>query len=84
MFRIMTRTEISDNGAILIATLTCPHCGQAQEVEMLEHACVAVHDCQHCGVRIKTKDGACCVYCSYADIPCPDAQLSAKSCCANE
>ncbi|MCW8916507.1 MAG: hypothetical protein OQK24_11730 [Magnetovibrio sp.] len=80
----MNRSEISDNGAILIATLTCPECSRPQEVEMLEHACVTYHTCIHCGVRLKAKPGSCCVYCSYADIPCPDAQLGAKSCCYNE
>lgn len=76
--------DISPNGAILVATLTCPHCQASQKVEMVEHACIQFHTCEHCGAKMRALDGACCVFCSYADIPCPDAQLSGKSCCYND
>jgi len=80
----MTRTKISDNGAILTATLTCPHCHAAQEVTMAEGVCVGLLTCRHCATQIHTPDGACCVFCGHADVPCPDAQLSGKSCCYND
>lgn len=78
------KTKLSDNGTILNALLTCPMCGKSQEVEMLQNACVTFHTCEHCGEKIKAKDGECCVFCSYADVPCPDAQLGLKSCCYHE
>lgn len=77
----MSQPGVSDNGTIIIATLTCPECGQAQEVDMPENACVRYHTCSHCQIKLHAKPGACCVFCSYADIPCPTVQISAKSCC---
>jgi hypothetical protein len=75
---------VSDNGTIIIATLTCPDCGFNQDVDMLENASVQFHTCVQCQARIKAKSGTCCVFCSYADIPCPTAQISAKSCCYDD
>jgi len=80
----MPQPGVSDNGAIIISKLTCPACGHAEDVEMLENACVSFHTCTHCKTRIQAKPGECCVFCSYGDFPCPSAQLGAKSCCANE
>jgi len=80
----MTRPEVSDNGAFLICTLTCPVCGQAQDVDMPEYGCVSFHDCADCKTRVQARKGECCVFCSYGDVPCPSVQISAKSCCSND
>jgi len=80
----MSRPGISDDGAYLICTLTCPVCGHAQEVEMAESACVYFHDCTGCKTRLQPQKGECCVFCAYGDIPCPSVQISAKSCCSND
>jgi hypothetical protein len=30
--------------------------------------------CTGCGEMLKPRDGDCCVFCSYADTPCPSKQ----------
>ncbi|MGJ0505787.1 MAG: GDCCVxC domain-containing (seleno)protein [Methylocystis sp.] len=59
------------------ATLTCPHCGHAEALAMPRDACVIAYDCPRCGARLAPKPGDCCVFCSYADVPCPPVQ----ACC---
>jgi hypothetical protein len=41
-------------------------------------ACQFFYDCEDCGARLKPKPGDCCVYCSYADVPCPPIQAGAS------
>ena len=55
--------------------LTCPECGSAQEVEMPMNACQFFYECVDCKASITAKAGDCCVFCSYADVPCPSKQL---------
>lgn len=76
--------EIGPDGSILFSTLTCPECGHGEKLEMPPHACQSFHTCSGCGVRLKARDGDCCVFCSYGDVPCPPVQQAAKSCCAWE
>lgn len=80
----MPQHGVSENGAIILSTLTCPECGHSEELEMPENACIYFHTCSHCQTRLKPKTGDCCVFCSYGDVPCPPVQLSGKSCCASE
>lgn len=69
----------------LQSTLTCPHCGCAETLTMPVDACVVVYDCPACGARLTPKDGDCCVFCSYGDVPCPPVQEASggreKRCC---
>ena len=37
-------------------------------------ACQYIYYCKACGQRMKPKQGDCCVYCSYGDVPCPPIQ----------
>lgn len=60
------------------ATLTCPQCGRRKKEEMPVDACQFFYDCEGCGARLKPKPGDCCVYCSYADVPCPPIQADAR------
>ncbi len=64
----------------LDSTLTCPHCGHAETLTMPQDACVVVHHCAGCGVRLTPKAGDCCVFCSYGDMPCPPVQAERKCC----
>jgi len=41
------------------------------------------YDCPACGAVLKPLAGDCCVFCSYADVPCPPIQ-QAKACGGNE
>jgi hypothetical protein len=68
---------------ILTSTITCPECGCSREEEMPTDACTWFWECPACGVLLKPKSGDCCVYCSYATVPCPPVQLAGKGgCCA--
>ncbi len=60
------------------ATLTCPECGHRKSERMPVDACQFYYDCEECGVLLKPKPGDCCVYCSYADVPCPPVQADAR------
>lgn len=53
------------------ATLTCPHCKAEQTAEIPNTACVPFYKCKSCGEMIKSKEGECCVFCSWGDKDCP-------------
>ena len=57
------------------STITCPLCGHVEVEEMPTDACQYFYDCKGCQEVLKPKSGDCCVFCSYADIPCPPIQL---------
>ncbi|WP_299427717.1 GDCCVxC domain-containing (seleno)protein [uncultured Meiothermus sp.] len=59
---------------ILEATLTCPQCGGRTAATMPTDACQRLFACPCCGVILKPKPGDCCVFCSFADVPCPPKQ----------
>ncbi|MCW9023996.1 MAG: hypothetical protein OQK73_04875 [Gammaproteobacteria bacterium] len=65
---------------ILESTLTCPHCQHTETMTMPTDHCLFFHECNHCGVLLKPRPGDCCVFCSYADIPCPPIQED-RGCC---
>ena len=67
----------------LQSTLTCPVC-QHQAVEtMPTDACKIFYDCESCGTRLKPLAGDCCVFCSYASVPCPPIQENGKAACCS-
>lgn len=57
------------------AKLTCPECGFIQDVEMPINACQFLYQCVNCQSILRPRKGECCVFCSYADVPCPPKQL---------
>ena len=54
--------------------LTCPECGTTQDAEMPTDACQFFYECVNCSAVLKPKQGDCCVFCSYAEVPCPPIQ----------
>ncbi|MGQ9578736.1 MAG: GDCCVxC domain-containing (seleno)protein [Candidatus Aminicenantales bacterium] len=56
------------------AHLKCPQCHAVQEVEMPLNYCQFFFECPTCHALLRPKEGDCCVFCSYADIPCPSKQ----------
>jgi len=60
----------------LRSTITCPDCGHAETETMPTGACQFFYDCKGCGAVLKPLQGDFCVFCSYADVPCPPIQLS--------
>jgi Zn ribbon nucleic-acid-binding protein len=65
---------VDENRVEIIATLTCPHCEAAYELEMPTEYCQILLICPKCGEKITPKEGDCCVFCSYADKKCPPKQ----------
>lgn len=66
--------------AVLDAVITCPECGAHHDEQMPTDACAFFYRCAACGSILRPKPGDCCVYCSYADRPCPPVQQG-SSCC---
>ena len=62
---------------ITMATLTCPACGAAQQAQMPLDACQFFFECASCRTVLRPRAGDCCVFCSYADVRCPDKQKAA-------
>jgi hypothetical protein len=71
---------------ILESTLTCPECGHSETLTMPTDACQWFFECPACHAVLQPKEGDCCVFCSYATVPCPPIQLQRKGkgsgCCA--
>lgn len=68
------------------STITCPECGHVETETMPTNACQFFYDCKGCAAVLPPNAGDCCVYCSFADVPCPpiqEARLTggAASCC---
>ena len=67
----------------LQSTITCPECGFSREETMSTDACTWYWECPQCNALIRPKQGDCCVYCSYGNVPCPPVQASGKvGCCS--
>jgi hypothetical protein len=67
-------------GITLKSTITCPECGFMKAEQMAENSCQFFWECLECKAMIKPKEGDCCVFCSYGDVPCPPVQQE-KTCC---
>lgn len=65
---------------ILQSVITCPICGHKEEETMPVDACQFFYACKKCKTRLKPKEGDCCVFCSYGNVPCPPIQQN-KDCC---
>jgi len=66
---------------ILTSTITCPECGHQQSEVMPSDACQWFYQCRQCATLLKPRKGDCCVFCSYASVPCPPMQKDSGSCC---
>lgn len=56
------------------AIIRCPNCGHEQAEEMPTDSCLIRYTCTSCETVLRPKAGDCCVFCSYADTPCPPLQ----------
>jgi hypothetical protein len=70
----------------LTSILTCPNCEHRASEIMPTDACQFFYECKGCGMLLKPKEGDCCVFCSYGDVPCPPIQEArargeAQPCC---
>lgn len=66
----------------LTSTLTCPHCGAAETLEMPTDTCQWFHQCITCDAVLHPKPGDCCVFCSYGTVACPPVQAG-EACCGS-
>ena len=74
------RLNKSHSDIITTSTILCPKCGHSKTEEMPTDACQYFYECDNCHEVIKPKQGDCCVYCSYGNVPCPPIQ-SGEDCC---
>lgn len=51
-----------------------------KEETMPTDTCQYFYECKNCKTRLKPLQGDCCVYCSYASVPCPPIQKEKKCC----
>jgi len=56
------------------SNLKCPHCGNIERLTMPVDYCQFFYECNFCHEIMKAKEGDCCVFCSYGDVPCPSKQ----------
>ena len=73
--------ETKQDGVVLESTITCPKCGHEETEIMPTDACQWFYDCKGCKAVLKPLPGDCCVYCSYATVPCPPIQAG-DGCCS--
>ncbi|WP_319544969.1 GDCCVxC domain-containing (seleno)protein [Ruegeria conchae] len=71
---------MTDQHVVLESTLTCPKCGHSETEEMSIDACQWFYECRSCKTVLTPLEGDCCVYCSYATVPCPPIQLGDNRC----
>jgi len=69
-----------DTDITLTTIITCPICQHSESETMPTDACQFFYQCKSCGEVLKPLPGDCCVYCSYATVPCPPIQ-GGDSCC---
>ncbi len=67
--------------ARLDSRIACPNCGHSERLRMPTDSCLYFWDCPACEQRVKPKEGDCCVFCSYGDVPCPPIQLAGACGC---
>ena len=60
------------------AIITCPQCGNKEELEMPTNFCQIMYKCPKCDRTLTPKNSDCCVFCSYADKKCPPMQIEEK------
>lgn len=67
--------SLSDNKHMKTTSkITCPKCGFEKEETMPTNSCTHSYKCTKCGEVITSKEGDCCVFCSYGDTKCPSKQ----------
>ena len=63
------------NNLKLLSELTCPHCQFKVTLIMPTDACQWFYEYTQSHKLLEPLKGDCCVFCSYASIPCPSIQI---------
>lgn len=61
-------------GISMQSDITCPHCGHTKTEILPTDVCLLKYTCEKCKATLLTKDGDCCVFCSYGTHKCPSKQ----------
>lgn len=77
---ILNRLSEMPPAVRLNASITCPECETTTTAVMPEDACQFFWECPGCSTLLRPLPGDCCVFCSYADLPCPPVQRG-RTCC---
>jgi len=64
----------------LNSIITCPNCAHSESEVMPTTSCQWFYECKSCNKLLKPLKGDCCVFCSYATMPCPPIQENKKCC----
>ncbi len=75
-----TCTVIGEKTFELESIITCPKCDYKKKEIMPTDACHFFYECENCKTVLNSKQGDCCVYCSYGTVKCPSKQ-NAQECC---
>ena len=62
----------------LTSVIKCPKCVFEKKETMPMNSCQIFYKCTNCQAILKSKEGDCCVFCSYADKKCPPMQIEEK------
>lgn len=71
--RIKT-TIISSTQTSTMSEITCPKCGYKKMEALPTDVCLIKYKCDSCNTVSYSKDGDCCVFCSYGTHKCPSKQ----------
>lgn len=66
---IESSTQVSETSEI-----TCPKCGYKKTETLPTEVCLIKYTCDSCSAISYSKDGDCCVFCSYGTHKCPSKQ----------
>jgi hypothetical protein len=65
---------ISSNKKSTESEITCPECKFKKTETMPTDVCLIKYTCDNCYAVLYSKDGDCCVFCSYGSHKCPSKQ----------
>jgi hypothetical protein len=71
----MQPQPMRDVNLVLTGNLRCPKCGAVTALPIPADQCLIVYECPGCRTIMRPLPGDCCVFCSYADVPCLPMQI---------
>lgn len=75
MLTMIVMVSLGREGTMLnTATIVCPHCNHPSEETMRVRIVERTIRCSECSEMIEAPADKHCVWCAYADIPCPVVQ----------
>lgn len=69
-----TESKVSISKTSVESKITCPNCGYKKMETMPTEVCLIKYTCDSCAAVSYSKDGDCCVFCSYGTHKCPSKQ----------